>query len=174
MNSTGWGATQKVYGANVLAAFGVKDAANYASDAQTFRQALMEKNWELLNAAKGVQTEGDSQRAMQTFATLENTPRANKFILDLSAATARLAKTKAAFFDQEVQKRKGAGDLSGIEGEWQRVAPSLWEMPELKGRWGDNAAGQVGATSVRLPSGQVMRFPSDMAMRAFKKQAGID
>lgn len=137
LSSTGWGTNAKAYAASVLGAMGVPDAGKYAGDVQTFRSTVMERNWELLNAAKGIQTEGDAQRAMQTFAQLENTPRANAFILDLTAATQRLAKEKAAYFAQEVQRRKGSGDLSGIEADWQQRAPSLWEMPELKGRWGD-------------------------------------
>lgn len=174
LDSTGWASVQKVYAANMLAAFGVKDAARYAGDAQTFRKFVMDANWELLNQAKGPQTEGDAQRALQTFAQLENTPRANKFILDFTAATARLAKDKAAFFSAQVQARKGGGDLSAIEGEWQQRAPSIWEYPELKGRWSGGNAANDDPRSVTLPSGQVMRFPSLDAARAFRKQAGIE
>lgn len=172
MDSTGWGSTQKLYAANVLAAFGVKDAANYAGDAQTFRKFMMDANWELLNQAKGVQTEGDAQRALQTFAQLENTPRANRFILDFTSATAKLAKDKAAFFSRELQRNKGSGDLSAIEAAWQQNAPSVWDYPELKGRWGDTQerAANLGPRSVELPGGRVATFPSEAAARAFKQQ----
>lgn len=172
LDSTGWGATQKAYGANVLAAFGVKDAAAYAGDAQTFRKFMMDANWELLNQAKGVQTEGDSKRAMQTFAQLENTPRANRFILDFTSATAKLAKEKAAFFGRELQRTKGSGDLSTIEAAWQQNAPSIWEYPELKGRWGDSQqrAPELGPRSVALPGGRVATFPNEQAARAFRQQ----
>lgn len=172
LDSTGWGATQKAYAANVLAAFGVKDAMNYAGDAQTFRKFVMDANWELLNQAKGPQTEGDAQRAMQTFAQLENTPRANRFILDFTAASARLAKEKAAFFSRALQQIKGSGDLSTIEAAWQQKAPSIWDYPELKGRWGDTQSrpAELGPRSVQLPGGRVATFPNEEAARAFRQQ----
>lgn len=170
LNSTGWGTTQKAYAASVLGALGVKDASKYAADSETFRKLLMDTNWELLNAAKGPQTEGDAQRALQTFVQLGNRPEANKFILDYTAAAARLAKQRANHYATAVQGRGADTDLAGIEKSWGEKAPSLWDMPEMK-KWANG--GDAAPNKVTLPGGKVMTFPSEAAARAFKKQAGL-
>jgi hypothetical protein len=172
LDKTGWGATQRLYAGSVLAAMGVKDASNYAADGETFRKLLMDTNWELLNAAKGPQTEGDAQRALQTFVQLGNQPAANRFILDYTAAASRLAKEKAKHYAEEVQQRGVNSDLSKVEQTWFEKNRSLWDQPEMK-KWAGGKAAEASSNSVTLPSGKVMRFPSQATANAFKKQAGL-
>lgn len=157
LDKTGWGMTQRAYAANLLGAFGVKDAQAFAGDAQTFNKFLMDTNWELLNQAKGPQTEGDAQRALQTFAQLGNTPQANKFILDFTSATQKLVKEKAKFYSDAA--RGNRADLSAIEGAWMERAPSLWDMPELR-KWDKqrlSGPGNAPSGSREAMAGQVLR-----------------
>lgn len=172
LDKTGWGATQKVYAASVLSSLGVKDAGQYAADGETFRKFLMDANWELLNQAKGPQTEGDAQRALQTFVQLGNQPQANKFILDYTAAVARMAKEKANHYATTIQGRGSDADLSKIEQGWFEKNRSLWDQPEMKKWSGDSGAGG-DPNKVALPNGKVMSFPSAAAAREFKKRAGL-
>jgi hypothetical protein len=128
---TGWGTEAKAGAASVLASLGVKDAAKYASDAQKFQQVAMERNMTMLSAQKGMQTEGDSQRAQQTFAQLKNTPQANQYIADLTRANANQAAKRAAFYAEALPLARAQGDLTEIDRRWQRIAGSIWEDPVL-------------------------------------------
>lgn len=169
LEKSGWGASQKAYAANLIGAFGVKDAQAFAGDAQTFQKFVMDTNWELLNQAKGPQTEGDAQRALQTFAKLENTPNANRFILDFTAATAKLVKEKAAFIDREARGRRG--DMAGIEQAWHEQNRSVWDSPEMAKWNGQPKPGAaLGPKQVQLPGGKVATFPSEAAATAFRKE----
>lgn len=128
---TGWGAEAKAAGANVLATLGVKDAARYAGDAQRFQQVAMERNMTMLQAQSGPQTEGDSQRAQQTFVKLSNTPAANQYIADLTAANARIALQKADYYNRALPLAKARGDMTEIDRRWNKIAPSVWSDPAL-------------------------------------------
>lgn len=129
--STGWGAPTKVVAANILATLGIKDAEKYASSAQVFQQVAMERNMTMLAEQKGPQTEGDSQRAQQTFMRLENTLQANQFIADLTGANARIAQRKAAFYNEALPIAKASGDFTEIDRRWSKIAPSVWADPAL-------------------------------------------
>jgi len=135
LGNTGWGTPTMATAANVLASLGVKDAANYAGNSQVFQQAAMERLWGTLNAAKGPQTEGDADRAAKTFASLQNTPKANEYILDLAQARAERDQMKANFFRQALPLGQRAGDLQQIEREWQTRQPSIFNMPSMR-KWG--------------------------------------
>jgi hypothetical protein len=128
---TGWGAEAKASAANVLASLGVKDASKYASDAQKFQQVAMERNMTMLAAQKGPQTEGDSQRAQQTFVKLSNTPQANQYIADLTRANANQAAKRAAFYAEALPLARAQGDLTEIDRRWQRISGSIWNDPVL-------------------------------------------
>lgn len=128
---TGWGAEAKAAGANILATLGVKDAAQYAGNAQKFQQIAMERNLTMLQAQSGPQTEGDSQRAQQTFVRLQNTPAANQYIADLTAANARIALQKADYYNRALPLAKQRGDMTEIDRRWNKIAPSLWSDPAL-------------------------------------------
>ena len=129
--SSGWGAETKAGAANILASLGVKDAGKYASQAQTFQQVAMERNMTMLSAQAGPQTEGDSQRAQQTFMKLSNTPAANQFIADLTGANARVSAKRAAFYNEALPLARTQGDLTEIDRRWSKIQPSIWSDAAL-------------------------------------------
>lgn len=128
---TGWGAEAKAGAAAILGSLGVKDAATYAGNAQKFQQVAMERNMTMLAAQAGPQTEGDSQRAQQTFLKLANTPAANQFIADLTGANAREAARKAEYYNRALPLAKAGGDLTEIDRRWAKVSRSIWADPAL-------------------------------------------
>jgi hypothetical protein len=120
--------------AGVLGALGVPQAQQFAGNAQKFQSAAMDRLWTTLNDAKGMQTEGDAERAKQTFARLENTPKANMFILDLAQAKAERDRLKAQYFRQALPFAQKNGDLQEIERRWSEKAPSVWSLPMMQ-KW---------------------------------------
>ena len=87
------------------------------------------------NAAKGPQTEGDADRAKDTFAKLGNTPKANAFILDLAQATAERDARRAAWYRDALPLGQKAGDLQMLDRKWQEREPSIFQMPSMQ-KWG--------------------------------------
>lgn len=83
---TGWGTEAMAGLSNVLQRFGFTDnevkgmGLQGASSVQAARSIVERNVLNKLAAQKGVQTEGDAQRARQTGFMLANTPEANKFI----------------------------------------------------------------------------------------------
>ena len=134
MAGSGWGKSAQVSGAKVLAALGVPQAENLATGAQVFQQAASTRLWEVLNDAKGPQTEGDASRAQQTFAQLGNTPRANQFLLDLAQAKAERDSIRAKWFRDAVPIAQKEGDLTIIDRKWQEREPSIYSMPSMR-KW---------------------------------------
>jgi hypothetical protein len=128
---SGWGAEAKAGAANLLATLGVKDAAQYAGNAQKFQQVAMERNMTMLQTQAGPQTDGDSQRAQQTFVRLANTPAANQYIADLTAANARISLQKAEYYNRALPLAKQRGDMTEIDRRWSKIAPSVWSDPGL-------------------------------------------
>lgn len=128
---TGWGTEAKAWGASILGSLGVKNAANYAGNVQKFQQVAMERNMTMLAAQAGPQTEGDSQRAQQTFLKLENTPAANQFISDLTGANARAAARKADYYNRALPLARATGDLTEIDRRYAKIAQSVWSDPAL-------------------------------------------
>jgi hypothetical protein len=133
MGGTGWGTEAKATGAGILAGLGIatKNAELYASNAQTFQSAAMTNLWTTLNAAKGPQTEGDADRAKQTFAQLKSTPQANEYILDLAEAKAQRDAMKASFYQNALPIAKEEGDLQKVDREWSKRVPSIFSMPSM-------------------------------------------
>lgn len=128
---TGWGTQAQASAASFLAALGVKDANRFAAKVETFQQVAMERNMTMLQAQSGPQTEGDSQRAQQTWMRVQNTPSANRFIADMTEATARLTMKKDAFYREALPIARVAGDLTEIDRRWSKIAPSVWADPAL-------------------------------------------
>lgn len=133
---TGWGTETKAAGANILAGLGIapKNAEMLAANGQKFQQTAMERLWTVLNAAKGPQTEGDAQRASQTFVKLGNTPEANQFIADLAEATANRDKLKAAYYQDAYELARQTGDYGRVDREWRKIQRSIWSDPVMK-KW---------------------------------------
>jgi len=150
-DKTGWGTEAKASAASVLAAAGVKDAEKFAGDAQKFYSIMFQQNYDLLAAAKGIQTEGDAERARKIFLQLGNTPEANAFIRDWATSMNNLTIAKAKFYNQNYDKAMGDGDISRLERDWQGVVDNfkVFDDPAMR-KWGAPAA--QSETSVQHPA----------------------
>lgn len=128
---TGFGTETKAAGASVLAALGVKDAAQYATDAQTFlanaNSAVLQKQLE----QKGPQTDSDAQRINATGAQLGNTKEANKFILSVAKAQLQRDIDQRKFYSDWQAEHK---TFRGAEDAWATGpgSASLFDSPLLK------------------------------------------
>lgn len=149
---TGWGTQAKANAANVLQSLGIagEESKKLAGDAQVFNSILNRQVWGLLGQQKGPQTEGDAQRARDTFAQLGNTPRANDFIKDLARATNNLTIKRADYFSQAMPKARREGDLTRVEGDWGQQAPSIWDDPVMQ-KW--KGGGKVAPAGSASPNG---------------------
>lgn len=134
LGKTGWGTETRAYFASVLEGLGVasKNASMYASNVQQFQNIAMTNLKTALDAASGPQTEGDAERGAKLFAQLQNTPEANSFILDLAEAKAQRDAMKARFYQEALPIARSRGDLQEVDREWQRRAPSIFDMPSMK------------------------------------------
>jgi hypothetical protein len=128
---TGFGAEPKAAVAAFLGALGVKDAEKFATDAQTFLKAAMDQVLARQIEQRGVQTNQDAQRMLQTYADLGNTLAANRFVVALTRAQANQAIEQDDFY----RKWKKENDtIQGAEDAWleQQGNKSIFERPELK------------------------------------------
>ena len=145
--NTGWGRDAIAKAANAVASMAPiltpDQVRDYASNAQKFNKFVFDKNWEVLNLAKGVQTEGDSERALKTWVRISNTPDANNFIIDMTRATNAQAQAKAKFYRE---RRRAGGenqDMAKIEMDWmdsRDAQKSIFDFPSMK-KW-QQALGQ--------------------------------
>jgi hypothetical protein len=117
--------------ANFLTTMGVKDAEKYATNAQTFRAAANEVILQKQLAQKGPQTESDAKRMAETAALLENTPKANQFIIDVARTQNARDIAQQRFYDNYWRQNKTyeGADEAWFSGEGGR---SLFEQPRLK------------------------------------------
>ena len=130
--ATGWGAQALGQAAAVLGAIGVPDAAKFAGTQQEFNNVALSKLQQNLALQKGPQTEGDAKRAAQTFASLGNTPQANKFILDYAQAQAIQKQRRADFYRDALPLAQQSGDLSEIDRRWRKIQGSIWDLPQMQ------------------------------------------
>lgn len=130
---TGWGTETKAAAANMLASLGIAPEAvgQYATDAQRFQSVAMDRLQNALMLQKGPQTEGDAQRAAQTFARLSNTPAANRFIVDFAQAQANQRMRKAQYYEAALPLAQRSGDLARVDREWRKIQGSIWNDPIL-------------------------------------------
>jgi len=147
---TGFGTETVAAGAKVLAALGVKDAANYATDAQTFlanaNAAVLQRQLE----QKGPQTESDAQRITATGAQLGNTKEANKFVLNVAKAQLQRDVEQREFYTKWRETNK---TLDGAENAWFAGpgSKSLFDSPTLK-KYGTNVVDQIPGQSRSAPA----------------------
>lgn len=134
VGQTGWGKEAQTSAASVLAALGVPQAEKLTTGAQIFQGAAGQRLNAVLNAATGVQTEGDAKRASTTFAKVSNTPKANEFILDISQAVAERDARKAAYYKDALPIAQSKGDLQEVDRRWQKIEPSIWSLPIMQ-KW---------------------------------------
>ncbi|RSE91223.1 hypothetical protein [Achromobacter aegrifaciens] len=130
---TGWGTETKAAAANMLTSLGIAPEAvqQYATDAQRFQSVAMDRLQNALMLQKGPQTEGDAQRAGQTFARLSNTPAANQFIVDFAQAQANQRMRKAQYYEAALPLAQRSGDLARVDREWRKIQGSIWNDPIL-------------------------------------------
>lgn len=130
---TGWGTETKAAAANMLTSLGIapESVAQYATDAQRFQSVAMDRLQNALMLQKGPQTEGDAQRAAQTFARLSNTPAANQFIVDFAQAQANQRMRKAQYYEAALPLAQRSGDLARVDREWRKIQGSIWNDPVL-------------------------------------------
>lgn len=138
---TGFATETKAAGAKVLAALGVKNAADYATDAQTFlanaNAAVLQRQLE----QKGPQTEADAQRISATGAQLGNTKEANRFVLNVAKAQLQRDLDQRAFFAKWRATNK---TFEGAEDAWLAGpgSKSLFDSPALK-KYSVNVVDQI-------------------------------
>jgi hypothetical protein len=150
---TGWGTEAKSTAASILVGLGYnnEDAKSLASNAQTFKSIQARQVNDELNAAKGPQTEGDAQRAKTTYASLGNTPQANKYINDLQRAIIKRKNSEAKYYRENYDRALNEGDLSRLERDWMsspEASRSIFDYPEMK-KWSNlKAAPGAGSPSV--------------------------
>lgn len=133
---TGWGTEAMAKGANFLVGLGIggEEAQKLASNAQVFQSVAMDRLLKTLQAQVGPQTEGDAQRAAQTWVSLQNTPQANEFILDFAQAQAEMQSRKAEFYQKALPIARRTGDLTEVDRRWQQVAGSVMSHPVMQ-KW---------------------------------------
>jgi hypothetical protein len=128
---TGFGTEVQKGAANILGALGVKNANEFATNAQVFQAKANEAVLQRQLEQKGPQTESDAQRITQTGAQLTNTRDANRFILDVAKAQLKRDIEQRNFYDSWFTKNK---TYDGAENAWYTGdgGKSLFSRPELK------------------------------------------
>lgn len=104
----------------------IADSIANVSNAQALQSLTNRAVNDTLNAASGVQTDGDAARARKTVVNLAGDPRANKFISATIKAVALRSKTRADFISGLVDS--GANTFSQANQEWNKFIkknPSL-------------------------------------------------
>ena len=145
---TGFGTETIAAGAKVLAALGVQNAKDFATDSQTFlanaNSAVLQKQLE----QKGVQTAADADRITSTGAQLGNTKEANKFILSVAKAQLQRDVAQRKFYSDWRTENK---TFRGAEDAWYAGpgSASLFDSPILK-KYAEPVAGQTEARRVGL------------------------
>ncbi|KII30218.1 hypothetical protein NL64_19015 [Pseudomonas fluorescens] len=131
---TGWGSDAKAAAANVLTSLGIapKNAELFGANAQKYRSVAMSQINKQLQDNKGTQTEGDAARALQTFASIEKTPMANAYILDLAQAKNNSAIRKADYYEKAIKIAQERGiPLSEVDAQYRKVQQSIWADPVM-------------------------------------------
>ena len=127
--TTGFGTDAQKTAANILASFGVKDAAKFATNAQIFESKVYEGLVDTLSKQKGPQTDKDFTNIQRTYASLKNTPQANQFLLDVSEAKAIQDQRKSGYYQKAAAMPEVRGNLSAITNEWGKISGSLFDVP---------------------------------------------
>ena len=127
--TTGFGTDAQKTAASILATFGIKDAAKFATNAQVFESKVYESLVDTLSKQKGPQTDKDFTNLQKTYANLKNTPQANQFLLDVAEAKAMQDQRKSSYYQKAASMPEVRSNLSAITNEWGKVAGSIFEVP---------------------------------------------
>lgn len=97
--------------------------ANDVRDADALNYLINKNVFNVLLEQKGVQTEGDSERAKQTYARLENSPEGNDWMANYMFNIATRGKEKDLFLLD--QMRKNGGDRFAAMQAWEKYSKTL-------------------------------------------------
>jgi hypothetical protein len=133
---TGWGMTGPVYGARVLEGLGMapQAAKDLATNATIFHKTVQSEVNRKLMEAKGVQTEGDAQRAALLYSQLTDTNTANQFTRDIARAQHNQEVAKAKFYSSGYTDALKGGDPYVLEAKWREQQKSIFDDPVMK-KW---------------------------------------
>ena len=132
---TGAWAPMRSWLANQAESLGLGDYARVmglpdASVQQAFENLVTQNVFNVLSLQKGVQTEGDAQRAMQTWASIKNTPQANMWIATLQR---NVAQRQIEINDKTIELlEKYNGNMRLVNAELKKYKDSLQSIiPEF-------------------------------------------
>lgn len=97
--------------------------ANDVRDADALKYLINKNVLNVLLQQKGVQTEGDADRAKKTFANLENSPEGNNWMAEYMLRIATRGKEKDMFMID--QMRKNGGDRYAAMRAWEKYSKTL-------------------------------------------------
>ena len=97
--------------------------ANDVRDADALQYLINKNVLNVLLGQKGVQTEGDAERAKKTFANLANSPEGNNWMAQYMLNIATRGKEKDMFLID--QMRKNDGDRYAAMREWDKYKKTL-------------------------------------------------
>jgi hypothetical protein len=167
---TGFGSEAATEARRVLVSFGLGDdeAAEKVKSADAFAVAVKDRILFKLSQQAGTQTEGDAQRAEDTWASFRKLTDSNKFLIDLEKAVIAQDNEQLKFYDDWEAKN---GTYRGAAQAW-RDGPgskSLFDRPEMKKYADRESAAQSAANPIRvktveeaenLPPGTVFITPN--------------
>lgn len=127
--TTGFGTDAQKAAAGVLATFGIKDAAKYATNAQVFESKIYESLVKTLGDQKGPQTKEDFANIQKTYSRLQNTPQANQYLFDVAEAKAIQDQRKAGYYQKAAAMPQLRANLPEISNQWDKISGSIFDVP---------------------------------------------
>lgn len=122
--------------------------ANDVRDADALNYLINKNVFNVLLEQKGVQTEGDSERAKQTYARLESSPEGNDWMANYMFNIATRGKEKDLFLLD--QMRKNGGDRFAAMQAWEKYSKTL---PSVVPPAPERVTRTSAATPAAAPSG---------------------
>lgn len=122
--------------------------ANDVRDADALKYLINKNVLNVLLQQKGVQTEGDADRAKKTFANLENSPEGNNWMAEYMLRIATRGKEKDLFMID--QMRKNGGDRYAAMRAWEKYSKTL---PSVAPPAPERVTRTSAATPAAAPSG---------------------
>lgn len=122
--------------------------ANDVRDADALKYLINKNVFNVLLQQKGVQTEGDADRAKKTFANLENSPEGNNWMAEYMLRIATRGKEKDMFMID--QMRKNGGDRYAAMRAWEKYSKTL---PSVVPPAPERVTRTSAATPAAAPSG---------------------
>ena len=125
---------------------------NSVRDIDTLRNLTTRAVMSALADQKGVQTEGDAQRAMQTWVSISNSPEANRWINTYQRNLAERRILRAEFIQEALWRSNG--NIQEAERAWKEYSRNLPSVvPPVPGTAQSSGAANEGETIPPMPSG---------------------